>query len=243
LATARLGLPLSIVAGRCGISRETLSAWRAADSELDRKIEQARMEGAEQAWRQIMKAGESGAPGAWQSTAWRLERGFPDSFARPEIQLGVQVNNQTTVNNTLVVTAEVADELERRAAPINREIDELIRAHEAKMRDRTGIGQGAIREVETSLVQAGPITLPPPIGRHPNWWSMLSRGDGARPISVEAAIFIIKTIATDVLGPQRASGVKIDLDGGAPTLRDVWEALESLCGPQGWQALVKRGES
>jgi hypothetical protein len=56
-------------------------------------------------------------------------------------KLGVQVNNQTTTNNTLVITAEVADELERRAAPINREIDELARAHEAKVRDRTGIGR------------------------------------------------------------------------------------------------------
>jgi hypothetical protein len=37
LVTAPLGLPMSIVAGRCGITRETLGQWRAADAELDRK--------------------------------------------------------------------------------------------------------------------------------------------------------------------------------------------------------------
>jgi hypothetical protein len=47
LASARLGLPLAICAGRAGLSRETLCQWRAADAELDRRIEQARMEGAE----------------------------------------------------------------------------------------------------------------------------------------------------------------------------------------------------
>jgi hypothetical protein len=169
------------------------------------------MEGAEQAWRQIMQAGESGAPGAWQSTAWRLERGFPDSFARPEIQLGVQVNNQTT-NNTLVITAEVADELERRNALIEKELEEVMRAHEAKRGLASGTNGGQIREVEASLVANAATALPPPTARHLNWWAQLSRGDGTRPISVEAATFIIKTIALDALGAQRASGLKIDLD-------------------------------
>jgi hypothetical protein len=104
---------------------------------------------------------------------------------------------------------------------------------------------GKIREAEVTLMSSasGAITLPAPPSRHPNWWAMLSRGDGHRSITPEAAKYVIKTIATDALGPQRASGLKIDLDDGAPTLRDVWDALESLCGPAGWSALVKRGES
>jgi hypothetical protein len=170
-------------------------------------------EGAEQAWKQIMKAGESGAPGAWQSTAWRLERGFPDSFARPEIQLGVQVN-QTTNNNVLVITAEVAEGLQKRVKAIDAEVDELMKAHEAKRSLASGTGRDQIREVETTLMSSAAITLPAPPSRHSNWWAQLSRGDGTRPITVEAATFIIKTVAVDVLGPQRASGVKIDLDGG-----------------------------
>jgi len=74
-----------------------------------------------------MKAGDSGAPGAWQSTAWRLERGFPDSFARPEIQLGVQVN-QTTNNNTLVITVEQAEGLQKRTKAMEEEVDKLSEA-------------------------------------------------------------------------------------------------------------------
>jgi hypothetical protein len=169
-----------------------------------------------------------------------LERGFPNSFARPEFQLGVQVNQ--TTNNTLVITAEVANELERRNALIEKELEEVMRAHEAKRSlPREGTNGSQIREVEAELMSSGTITLPPPISRHSNWWASLSRGDGNRRITVEAATFIIKTIAVDALGP-RAVGLKIDLDNGDQTLRDVWDALESLCGPSGWQALTRRGE-
>jgi hypothetical protein len=248
IAAARLGLPYALVATRAGITRETLCQWRSKDADLDRQLEEARAEAAEEAWRKIMAAGETGLPGAWQSIAWRLERSHPESFARPEIQLNQINNSQTNVNATLVITAEVAEGLQKRAKAMDKELDELTKAHEAKMRNRAGTNGGQIREVETQLMSSQridgstPITLPPPTGRHPNWWASLSRGDGTRPISVEAATFIIKTVAVDVLGAQRASGVKIDLDGDTPTLRDVWEALESLCGPSGWAALVKRGE-
>jgi hypothetical protein len=245
IAAAKLGLPYGIVATRAGITRETLCQWRSKDADLDRRLEEARAEAAEAAWKQIMAAGETGLPNSWQSTAWRLERSHPESFARPEVQLGVQVN-QTTNNNVLVITAEVAEGLQKRAKAIETELEAVDKEYRA----RRGLAGGAnerireaVREVEATLMSDTAITLPPADQRHPNWWAMLSRGDGTRQISVEAATFIIKTIATDALGPQRASGLKIDLDDGAPTLRDVWDALESVCGPSGWAALVWRGES
>jgi hypothetical protein len=84
------------------------------------------------------------------------------------------------------------------------------------------------------------ITLPPPTGRHPNWWAMLSRGDGTRPITPEAAKYIVQAVATDALGPQRAERVKIDLDGGELHLSDLWAVLQEF---GGWEALVRRGEA
>lgn len=89
-----------------------------------------------------------------------------------------------------------------------------MRAHEAKRGLASGTGRDQIREVDATLMSSAAITLPPPTGWHPNWWAMLSRGDATRPITVEAAKYIIETVAVDVLGAQRASGVKIDLDGG-----------------------------
>ena len=147
------------------------------------------------------------------------------SFARPEIQLNAQFNSSTTTNNVLVITAEAASALEKRIEPINKELDELAKAYEAKVRNRTGTGRDQIREVEATLMSdqridgstPTPITLPPPIGRHPNWWAMLSRGDGHREITKEAATFIIKTIATDALGAARASGLKISFDDASLT--------------------------
>jgi hypothetical protein len=245
LASARLGLPLKICAGRAGITPETLGQWRSKDAELDRRIEQARMEAAERAWKQIMAAGDTGLPNSWQSTAWRLERSHPESFARPEVQLGVQIN-QTTVNN-LTITVDDAEKLQKRSRPIDAEVDKIVDTFQAKRNSAdTGGPSGPtngnhIREVEAELMPSGAstITLPPPTGRHPNWWATLSRGDGHRPITPEAARYIVQTIAVDTLGPQRASGVKIDLGDGPITLRDLWDALETFAG---WQALCKRGE-
>lgn len=213
LATARLGMPLSFVAIRGGISRETLTQWRAADPEFSARLDEARVECAEEKWKQILASAKKGTPGSWQALAWCLERSHPESFARPEIQLGVQVNSQTNVNNTLVVSMsmEVGEKLQARAKAMEKEISQLSEAYDAKR----GLGNGIdeqIREVESELMTSGTaaITLPPPTGRHPNWWAMLSRGDGHRPITPEAATFILRTIATDTLGAQRAAGLSID---------------------------------
>jgi hypothetical protein len=240
LAVAKEGLPLRFVAGAMGVTFETLSQWR-KDPEFAQALESARTEGVLLKWNQIKKSAEKNPSNSWPAIAWLLERGFPSEFGRPEVQLGLTVNNQTT-NNVLVITAEVAEGLQRRTKAIEKELEEVTKAHEAKMRDRAGTGRDQIREVEATLISSGTITLPPPPSRHPNWWAMLSRGDGSRQISVEASQYVIKTIATDALGTARASGVKIILDDADQTLSDVWDALESLCGPSGWAALVKRGE-
>ena len=57
-----------------------------------------------------------GAEG-WQGAAWNLERKYPTQYSKPEIQLAVNTTNNT-VNNTLVVTAEVAGANAERVQPI-----------------------------------------------------------------------------------------------------------------------------
>ena len=62
----------------------------------------------------------------WARWAWFLERRFPLQFAKPEIQLSVNNNNQT-VNNTLVVTAEVAHGISSRVKEVDAKIDRLLK--------------------------------------------------------------------------------------------------------------------
>jgi hypothetical protein len=190
----------------------------------------------------LLRKIEKNADENFSAAAWILERRFPESFSRPEIQLGLTIN-QTMNNNVLVISVEQAEGLRKRNASLNKELDTLSEAYEAKQKLMSGTGASdQVREVESaasSLVSnSGAIALPPPAGRSKGWWALLASGDGSRAISVEAADYVI----AEVLGSARASGVKVDCgEEGVPTLRDVWETLEKACGPSGWAALVKRG--
>jgi hypothetical protein len=165
IATARLGLPYGIVAQRCGITRETPTQWRHQSPDLDRALDEARAEAAEEAWRKIMKHGESDSPNAWQSIAWRLERSHLESFARPEIQLAT-VHNQTITNNSLAISFELAKNFEARSAPVRRKIEQLFASH-ANGREAMQNGNLPAAEMKSS-----PITMP--MGKlTPSWWTQL----------------------------------------------------------------------
>ena len=60
----------------------------------------------------------------WARWAWFLERRFPLQFAKPEIQLSV---NTQTVNNTLIVTAEVAKTINSRVKDVDAKIERLLK--------------------------------------------------------------------------------------------------------------------
>jgi hypothetical protein len=191
----------------------------------------------------LLKKIEKNADENFSAAAWMLERRFPDTFSRPEIQLGVAMQINSTANHVLTITAEQAENLSKRNSVINKQLDEVAKEYES----RRGSGDGAtemIREVESSssLVEnTDAITLPPAAGRTPGWWKTLSSGDGSRAITEAAAEFVLKDIASEVLGSARGSGVRGEWDSDVPALSDLWEALESACGPAGWAALVARG--
>ncbi len=97
-----------------------------------------------------------------------------------------------------------------------------------------------IREVESSLVRPGPIALPPIKLRTASWWKTLASGDAGAEITLEAAQYIIRTVATDTLGAQRALSVKFASEDDPIALRDVWARVQDF---GGWEALVRRGSS
>ena len=62
----------------------------------------------------------------WQGAAWSMERKYPGQFSRPEIQLQINTTNQT-VNNTLIVTAEVAHGISSRVKDVDAKIERLLK--------------------------------------------------------------------------------------------------------------------
>ena len=62
----------------------------------------------------------------WPRIAWWLERRWPTEFAKPEVQLQINTTNQT-VNNTLIVTAEVAHGISSRVKDVDAKIERLLK--------------------------------------------------------------------------------------------------------------------
>jgi hypothetical protein len=90
LEIARSGLPLRFACASIGISQECLAVWRERDKNFALALEQARLESVE---RRILEAGVGTEDRAsdWRSIAWSLERTYPEEFARPEVQLQINI--------------------------------------------------------------------------------------------------------------------------------------------------------
>ena len=109
------------VAFYVGVNERTIRRARAG--EFCPAIKKAEME-REANYRQRTWDGADG----WQGTAWNLERKHPTQFSRPEVQF--QITNNTlnqTVNNTLVVTAEVAHGISSRVREVDAKIERLLK--------------------------------------------------------------------------------------------------------------------
>jgi hypothetical protein len=63
-----------------------------------------------------------------------------------------------------------------------------------------------------------------------------------RLISREAALFVLQTLVTQILGIPRATGVEIDVGDTDPSLAELWAAITEAVGPPGWALLVAKGD-
>jgi hypothetical protein len=114
------GLTDSETALLCDISTKTIQLARHGDRfprikkiELDRK-------------RFYVAKIRDGDNRDWPRIAWWLERRWPTEFAKPEVQLQINTTNQT-VNNTLIVTAEVAHGISSRVKEVDAKIERLLK--------------------------------------------------------------------------------------------------------------------
>jgi hypothetical protein len=76
-----------------------------------------------------------GAPG-WQGAAWFLERKYLTQFSRPETQFLIQNNTLNQVNNTLVITAEVASSISKRRKEVESKVEKLFKDRRKRMPGR-----------------------------------------------------------------------------------------------------------
>jgi hypothetical protein len=245
LAACRLGLPLKFCASAGAITSETLRQWRIDDASFNMAVERARGEFVKKRWEDIKKQGigTKDKPGSWQALCWMLERSHPDAFSRPEIQLSSSV---TTNNATLVISVEEAEKIQERSSKVAAEIDALLEQRKKRFETRSPLEgqpehsvQGKVIDGEAQVIPNEPIVLPPEAERTGSWWRQLSRGDGSRLITKEAARHVIENVVTLVLGALKASGLQIDFDDQPTTLRDVHAAIAELCGgSKGWEMLI-----
>jgi hypothetical protein len=70
--------------------------------------------------------GKKLAPGI----VWFLERRYPHEFSKPETQLGLV--NGPSVNNTLVVSAELAERLVQRSKPLDDQLNKLLKERDQR---------------------------------------------------------------------------------------------------------------
>lgn len=223
-----MGLNDAEAASLVGISDVTLTMWK-RDPNFMGQIQYA----VSQRLLQRLSRIERGELG-WQGTSWVLERLYPARFARPEIQLGVQINTQEKVNTTLVISVEEAQRYEERSRVVTEEIDKLLEARAARFKERDKQPDNPAppaRVVEAELVEPGPITLPPESERDTGWWKQLSRGDGKRAISAEAFMYALQTVVVRLRGLPAASALEVDLGEGQLFLRDLHDTIQELTGP------------
>jgi hypothetical protein len=113
------GLNDTFVCDLVGITCETLGQWR-KNREFSLAIKTAEAARLQKRLQRI----ESGQEG-WQGTAWFVERKYPRDWARPELQVAMNVEHTGAIDHAIALVAET--EL-RRMTEIRREIEMEVAA-------------------------------------------------------------------------------------------------------------------
>ena len=113
----------------CGIDERTIRRARAGQFCPAIKIAELRRE---LKYRQKIW----NAKGFWQGAAWFLERKYPAQFAKPEVQMNLNMQHNET-HQTLIITAEAAKEISGRVHQADAKFNELL-----KLKNVTPNGNG-----------------------------------------------------------------------------------------------------
>jgi hypothetical protein len=134
-----LGFNDAQAAAICGVDERTIRRVRAGG--FCPEIKKAELE-KEVIYRTKIWNGELG----WQGAAWYLERKHATQFSRPEVLMQISNNTLNQVNNTLVITAEVASTISKRRKEVESKVERLFKDRRKRpqigLRDANGNGEG-----------------------------------------------------------------------------------------------------
>jgi hypothetical protein len=192
----KTGAPYRIACMACGITDDTFANWRKADPEFAQQVEKVSGQTALRLLKKIEAQGKEN----FSACAWLLERRFPESFSRPEVQLNlIQQNNVVENHLTIRITAEEYAAIEAQNEPVRRRVEEMFQKY------RPGLGNGekvhCEVEVEAVLEQQAPEAPGLAVIRHREgdeksqaFWKMLVSSDPQSFVSKETAIFAIRVL-------------------------------------------------
>jgi hypothetical protein len=240
------GAPYKIACLACGISEDAFTDWRRKDPAFAQAVEQA---SGKMALRLLAKI-EKQADENFSAAAWMLERRFGESFARPEIQFNMLTQNNVTHDHlTIVISPEEAKELNARGE----ETREKVRAMFAEYQQRRGNGNGngagsKIVEVAAEVVKKpadlakpadpGPITRQAGDEKSSVFWALFASGTGDRPVVRDTAVFVIRQILSETIGPHRVG--KVEFLTETVTVSDILSILENRAPGSAWQLIQKK---
>jgi hypothetical protein len=117
------GAPYIICCRAVGVHFDTFMDWKNRDSEFAAKVEKF---AAKAALRLLGKI-EKQATNNFSACAWIFERRFPELFSRPEVQLNLIQQNNTTVSglSITIAPAEIR-EIEAVAEPVRASVREMF---------------------------------------------------------------------------------------------------------------------
>jgi hypothetical protein len=117
------GAPYTICCQAVGIHLDTFMGWKQTDTDFAAKVEQT---AAKAALRLLGKI-EKQATDNFAAASWILERRFPELFSRPEVQLNLIQQNNTTVNAlSITIAPEEIREIEAVAEPVRASVRQMF---------------------------------------------------------------------------------------------------------------------
>jgi hypothetical protein len=234
LEAIEAGAPFNLACQSCGIHVDSFQRWRRDDPALAAQVDQAAAKGTIERLKEI---GKQGKEGAWPALAWLVERRHPELFSRPEIQLGVAIQNNVNGGGagSITITLAEAEELEAVADPIREKVRAMMEQYRP---GALGNGNAEQAERQPDGELEAPITMPDKPG--PAWWDQLIRGADERPVEKATAVMICRKVLEALVGTERARAVPIDFEGEDLNVADVMSALEELSGgATGWRTLLQ----
>jgi hypothetical protein len=142
-----------------------------------------------------------------------------------------------------VISESQARESRRRVEQVEAQIEQLLKTKRAGNGSHAAIPEPS-PGAPTALVPTLIVMPAGEPGPGPGWWRSLTTGSGEREIERATAEKVCRLIVEDVFGRLRAQQTPVSFEESSPILlRDVHQAIEDLCGSEGWKALIKRGEA